>query len=371
MMFCVDVANRLATLANAAQRHLETEDGGAPSTSTKRADADWRVATESRDAHKEDDAAAKEMYFKTVIFERDVLIVLDYVGAAQFDMQYGALAGIVSAITQLRGCRIMLKRVVFERGLLGFGAVAEHLVREWKKDALSTSSIVKSIEPVSLLTQFLRGIFDLFYLPVDQFRRNRSVLTGVKRGCRSFTQSTGIAALELLCRFVQCVEWLARLAHDIVSPQSRALRSRRKPASLTQIRTTDPRSANVNDRRTSTNNGDVMQTSVYMDPRMQEMTTLRAGGQPSQQPEDVRAAVVQASTDVLANVTKTFGKIYEEASEQPNLSNTVGAIVTNVPAAVTNQAMTAAGGIKKVVEGVANQIDPHRKDREDKKWKTN
>lgn len=324
LYFCLEIAQRLTQLAEQQANTVINELGLSNSESETRTSNETEVQNGA--------------YFKTVIFERDMLVVLDYVGG-QFDMQYVALAAVVGSLTQLRDCRFVLKRVVHRRGLLGLRSVLQLLATSWYQD-LSAKKLVASFEPVSFAVRLLRGLFDLFYEPLHQFRQNRSVLTGVKRGCRSFTQSTGVAALELLCRFVQCLEWLARAAHEIVSPRDPRARRRRLHTLLDEMHVVDT------------------ETLRY------DEAFRRSEGLPEEL--------------MFANYDDRMCELKPLSSRRPRLqsrpANSVGSLVANVtqvPAAVTQQAAHAADNLQLLVQGIANHIDPLRKEREDMKWKPN
>ena len=52
----------------------------------------------------------------------------------------------------------------------------------------------------------VQGIRDLFWLPVEQYRKDGRIVRGLQRGAHSFTTSTAMAALELTNRLVQTVQ---------------------------------------------------------------------------------------------------------------------------------------------------------------------
>ena len=59
----------------------------------------------------------------------------------------------------------------------------------------------------------VQGVRDLFWLPVEQYRKDGRLVRGIQRGTHSFTTSTAIAALELTNRLVQSVQVLTVLHH--------------------------------------------------------------------------------------------------------------------------------------------------------------
>ena len=57
--------------------------------------------------------------------------------------------------------------------------------------------------PLFVLAQ---GIRDLFWLPVEQYRKDGRIVRGLQRGAASFTMSTAMSMLELTNRVVQGVQ---------------------------------------------------------------------------------------------------------------------------------------------------------------------
>ena len=51
-----------------------------------------------------------------------------------------------------------------------------------------------------------QGIRDLFWLPVEQYKRDGRLVRGIQRGATSFSTSTAMAMLELTNRAVQSVQ---------------------------------------------------------------------------------------------------------------------------------------------------------------------
>lgn len=63
-----------------------------------------------------------------------------------------------------------------------------------------------------------KGVRDLFWLPVEQYRKDGRIVRGLQRGANAFTTSTAMAILELANRLVQAVQCTAETAYDVVSP---------------------------------------------------------------------------------------------------------------------------------------------------------
>lgn len=58
-----------------------------------------------------------------------------------------------------------------------------------------------------LLVSFpVHGLRDLFWLPIEQYRKDGRIIRGLQRGAASFGTSTASAALELSNRLVQAIQ---------------------------------------------------------------------------------------------------------------------------------------------------------------------
>jgi autophagy-related protein 2 len=66
----------------------------------------------------------------------------------------------------------------------------------------------------------VQGIRDLFWLPIDQYRRDRRIVRGLQRGLFSFSTCSTIALLELSSRTLRLIEVTAQSAHDFMSGSS-------------------------------------------------------------------------------------------------------------------------------------------------------
>lgn len=60
--------------------------------------------------------------------------------------------------------------------------------------------------PFSL--SLVHGVRDLFWLPIEQYRKDGRIIRGLQRGAASFGTSTASAALELSNRLVQAIQVL-------------------------------------------------------------------------------------------------------------------------------------------------------------------
>ena len=76
----------------------------------------------------------------------------------------------------------------------------------------------RSAHEIFVYLSLVQGIRDLFWLPVEQYRKDGRIVRGIQRGAHSFTTSTAIAALELTNRLVQTVQ--VRFGNILFSGQS-------------------------------------------------------------------------------------------------------------------------------------------------------
>jgi hypothetical protein len=67
--------------------------------------------------------------------------------------------------------------------------------------------------PYGIFVVSVQGIRDLFWLPVEQYRKDGRIIRGIQRGANSFTKSTVMATLELTNRMVQSVQ-VGELLHE-------------------------------------------------------------------------------------------------------------------------------------------------------------
>lgn len=144
-------------------------------------------------------------------------------------MAQGALSGILMGLTQLNGSELQLKRLEYKRGILGLQKLIDYCLKEWTNDIKQTQvhNLLKGIGPmnaiVSLSKYFfvcvfccccvtnlfcfiVQGITDLFWLPIQQYRKDKQLLRGLKKGANSFTTSTAMAALELTSRILHLIQ---------------------------------------------------------------------------------------------------------------------------------------------------------------------
>ncbi|CAB4005705.1 autophagy-related 2 homolog B isoform X1 [Paramuricea clavata] len=147
------------------------------------------------------------IFFRLVEFSPDVPIRLDYHGKHGMDMGQRSLAGVLFAFAQLNCSEITLRRLCHRSGLMGFDRVLSYALNEWANDIKKRQipGILGGVGPTYSFVQLVQGVKDLFWLPVEQYRRDGRIMRGLQRGASSFTTSSAMAFIELTNKLVQVV----------------------------------------------------------------------------------------------------------------------------------------------------------------------
>jgi autophagy-related protein 2 len=147
------------------------------------------------------------IFFRHVIFSPDVPIRFDYQGK-RVELSHGPLAGLLMGLGQLQCSEIRLKRISYRHGILGVDKLIHFLVQEWLQDIKKRQlpKILGGVGPMYSLLQFFQGIFDLFWLPIEQYQKDGRIVRGLQRGAQSFTARTALAALEITSRIIHLLQ---------------------------------------------------------------------------------------------------------------------------------------------------------------------
>ncbi|XP_055617380.1 autophagy-related protein 2 homolog B [Toxorhynchites rutilus septentrionalis] len=167
------------------------------------------------------------IYFRTVIFEPDVPIRIDYHGK-RVELSHGPLAGLLMGLGHLQCSDIRLKKICYKRGILGVERLLNFLLHEWLNDIKKKQlpMILSGVGPMYYLVQLFQGIYDLFWLPFEQYQLDGRIVWGLQRGAHSFTARTALAALEITMRVIHLLQLTAETAYDMVSPGPSVRRGR-------------------------------------------------------------------------------------------------------------------------------------------------
>ncbi|XP_077315666.1 autophagy-related protein 2 homolog A [Lithobates pipiens] len=290
----------------------------------------------SMDSNEEDtssvsSASDQPIYFREFRFTSEVPIWLDYQGKHVTTEQVGTFAGILIGLAQLNCSELKLKRLYCRHGLLGAEKVFSYALNEWLTDIRKNQlpGILGGVGPMHSVVQLFHGVRDLFWLPIEQYRKDGRIIRGLQRGAASFGTSTASAALELSNRLVQAIQATAETVYDILSP-------------------TPPISR------------------CYLDSR--QSRRLRRG----QQPADLREGVAKAYDTVREGVIDTAQTIREVASrghEQKGLTGAVGGVLRQIPPTVVKPFIVATEATSNLLGGMRNQIRPDAHKEDSFKWR--
>ncbi|KAK2849010.1 hypothetical protein Q5P01_008844 [Channa striata] len=268
------------------------------------------------------------IYFREFRFTSEVPIWLDYHGK-HVVIEQGTFAGILIGLAQLNCSELKLKRLCCRHGLLGVDKVIQYAVTEWLTDIRKNQlpGILGGVGPMHSVVQLFHGVRDLFWLPIEQYRKDGRIIRGLQRGAASFGTSTASAALELSNRLVQAIQATAETVYDILSPTP--------PLNRYAITEGRPRRA--------------------------------------AQPADLREGVAKAYDTVREGVIDTAQTLCDVASrghEQKGLPGAVGGVLRQIPPTVVRPLIVASEATSNLLGGMRNQIKPDARKEDFLKWRT-
>uniref|UniRef100_A0A671P343 Autophagy-related protein 2 homolog A-like n=1 Tax=Sinocyclocheilus anshuiensis TaxID=1608454 RepID=A0A671P343_9TELE len=271
------------------------------------------------------------IYFREFRFTSEVPIWLDYHGK-HVVIEQGTFAGILIGLAQLNCSELKLKRLCCRHGLLGVDKVIQYAVNEWLTDIRKNQlpGILGGVGPMHSVVQLIHGVRDLFWMPIEQYRKDGRIIRGLQRGAASFGTSTASAALELSNRLVQAIQATAETVYDILSP-------------------TPPLTRYITDGRPT--------------PRPRR----------TPQPADLREGVAKAYDTVREGVIDTAQTLCDVASrghEQKGLPGAVGGVLRQIPPTVVRPLIVASEATSNLLGGMRNQIKPDARKEDFLKWRT-
>lgn len=282
------------------------------------------------------------MFIKHFVFSPPCHIRIDYRGKLRNEQLFelGPFVNLLIGLAQLAKVDIYLKRISYKRGLLGYEKLLAFLLNEWVNDIRPTD-VLKGIVPLSSITQIIIGIKDLFYLPIDQYRRDGRVLRGIQRGASSFTTSTALALIELSSQMVRCAHFAALLCFELVSSSTNV------PA-LTS-------SAENNAASSSSSSSSANQTIMVRN---------------HPPPNDIREGVSYAVNVIRHSFNSTSHQLRTEAQlgrRRKGVLGVVGSLIRQMPSVAIQPIVSTTKAAENFLVGVRNQID--RDERNDDKEK--
>uniref|UniRef100_A0A672GZG5 Autophagy related 2A n=1 Tax=Salarias fasciatus TaxID=181472 RepID=A0A672GZG5_SALFA len=278
-------------------------------------------------------SSEQPIYFREFRFTSEVPIWLDYHGK-HVVIEQGTFAGILIGLAQLNCSELKLKRLCCRHGLLGVDKVIQYAVTEWLTDIRKNQlpGILGGVGPMHSVVQLFHGVRDLFWLPIEQYRKDGRIIRGLQRGAASFGTSTASAALELSNRLVQAIQATAETVYDILSPTP----------PLNRYAITEGRPPVSRPRRAA-------------------------------QPADLREGVAKAYDTVREGVIDTAQTLCDVASrghEQKGLPGAVGGVLRQIPPTVVRPLIVASEATSNLLGGMRNQIKPDARKEDFLKWRT-
>lgn len=111
----------------------------------------------------------------------------------------------------------------FCQNVIAFGS-GEEAIHNADFNIFGIPGILGGVGPTYSFVQLVQGVKDLFWLPVEQYRRDGRIMRGLQRGASSFTTSSATAFIELTNKLVQVVHVSFRIhfshAYILTIPQS-------------------------------------------------------------------------------------------------------------------------------------------------------
>ncbi|KAL5009376.1 hypothetical protein ScPMuIL_014957 [Solemya velum] len=276
-----------------------------------------------------DSQSNQPVFIKSFIFSPDVPIRLDYHGKTWVD-EHGTLAGLLIGLARLNCSELRLKRLNYKHGLLGTEKLVTYALNEWLTDIKKNQlpSILGGVGPMYSFVQIAQGIRDLFWLPVEQYRKDGRIVRGIQRGASSFTTSTAMAVLELTNRLVQTVQYVAEVTFDMVSPGP-------------SVRTRGTRLLQKQHNR-------------------------------SAQPTDLREGVTYAYIALKEGIKDTTQNIVDVATkehEQKGMTGAVGGVLRQIAPTIVQPLIFTSEATSNILGGMRNQLRPDAKKEDEEKWR--
>ncbi|XP_054166820.1 autophagy-related protein 2 homolog A-like [Oppia nitens] len=262
-----------------------------------------------------------KVFFRLLSFAPDVPISLDYHGK-HLDFERGALQGLFLGLAQLNQSELRLKRLHNKHGLLGFDKVMAYLLNEWTKDIKRNQlpSLLGGVGPMHSFIQLFQGIRDLFWMPIDQYRRDRRLVRGIQRGAHSFSSSTAMATLDLANRVVTLIQSAAQFAHDVVTPPT---------------------------------------------PGHRQLAIIALNAQP----RDLREGISVGYAYVREGLHDAVRDMVTASKGAEDIPSAVGGVMRNIPSSLVRPIIGVTQGASNVLMGMRNQLTPEARKDDHDKWK--
>ncbi|CAK9301864.1 unnamed protein product [Gordionus sp. m RMFG-2023] len=288
--------------------------------------------------------ATSPIFFRPFIFSPDVPIKIDYRGKF-IDLGQGTFIGLLMALAQLNCSEIKLKKLYNSSGILSIEKLLNYIIKEWLTDIKNNQlkGILSGIGPMHSFVQLAQGVKDLVYLPIQQYRKDRRIIKGLKRGASSFTSLSAISTIELSYKFVEFLKTAAETTYIMLSPEN-------ERNSLVSY-------SNYSSRFEGSN-------EIYFRPSKNLMLDIR--------PLDIRDGVSSAYHLVKEGFSQTALDMIKRAALQheiDGLTGVAGSLIRDIPRGIMRPALATAKATSTLLDGVKHSFVPQaRKDSLDK-WK--
>eukprot|EP00736_Rhodelphis_marinus_P001815 Rmarinus@m.17237 len=232
-------------------------------------------------------------------------------------LREGNLAELMN-ILPLEGVEIDLKRVNLT-GIHGWDKVIVELLSQWLEDICSTQlhRCLGGVPPVRSLYNLGNSLADFLLIPIQQYKKDRRILRGIRRGTASLFKTVTVEALNLTADTIVGTQVLLEHADDILSGSPERMPSR----------------------------GAIVDRSKY-----------------ATQPRDASEGVHQAYSSLtkgLAEAHRNLVYVPLSAYEKAGSPGTIKAAIRAVPVAVLQPFIGAAEAMSKALLGIRNTMDPH------------
>ncbi|XP_018009597.1 autophagy-related protein 2 homolog B [Hyalella azteca] len=207
-----------------AMRSARAKAASSPGATVRQHKASSPLPAHTRAVH-----AQNKPFFKSVVFNPSVVIVIDFEGNFA---DINSLNELMLALSSANKVTLKLKEINFKRGLLGLDKVMEYLRKEWVDDIYANQKLglLKMIAPVGLLIEIVGGMWQLVEAPIQQYMKDGNIFRGLMIGGQAFTCRSMAATFGLLGKMFNCMENVASYLMVIVTPTYRIEGSRAPPS---------------------------------------------------------------------------------------------------------------------------------------------
>ncbi|GAQ87036.1 autophagy protein 2 [Klebsormidium nitens] len=243
-------------------------------------------------------------------------------------LRAGNYAELLNLVTW-EGVELRLKGVRCA-GVHGWGGLGAVLMNDWVEDISQhqLNKIVRGVAPIRPLYEVGRATAQLLMLPAEQYKKDKRLLKGLRKGAAAFLKGVSLEALGLGAQ-------LAAGAHELL-----------QQAEATLSGDTQPQTA----QSPSAPNGSPLHIS---------------------QPHGTREGLKQAFDTVSRGLERSASGVISAPIKRYQRSGSAGKAVATAlraaPAAVVAPAAATAGAVHRALLGVRNELDPERKREIDEK----